>query len=304
MISYLIQAIVTLILGPIFIILALIFDPNVPDMYLIEIPPTHWLTKICIRLASSTHQSNALLTLSLLIACIVQLQNVAPLAVVSFIMALGSFQVIVGISGYIFSVPIMPPQLGHVGPKIVYLMASLVMMNTIFSMRKVPTSDALALEAIADFCTNQRDYSFTYADFDFWPPTKVKNLLFVAWSVSFGFLGIVCLICYLCWKRLLLVPTFLQSPYFTICRYFSLGPKKFLIILAFTLWSIIYVVGVVYFFINMEYQRQHLRKATGAAYQDNQWGFGQITTVLLWSPFVQELFCSILGMSIFPLVLP
>ncbi|KAH7233739.1 uncharacterized protein BKA55DRAFT_579881 [Fusarium redolens] len=77
-------------------------------------------------------------------------------------------------------------------------------------------------------------------------------------------------------------------PYEAVCRGLHVGPKR--------LGAVLIIAGVTALgatlvritFEAMLVQRQELRAASGNAYQDNEWGFGQVAAVLAWFPAVQD----------------
>ena len=296
MISYTVQAVLALLLGPILMIPVLAFDANFPESIY---PKTtmHWLTTIGFKLAASIHQANIFLAVSVMIATIIRLQKVAPLAEVRFLTHLTIFEFGVAmVSGY-SSLPMHTTISGYPLAPYLYMAVSWVFFFAILTMRSFPSSQSHALEAITLFCFMERDYPIPAVEFE--TPVDASLVGFVFLGTTAAFL-LVCALFLLMYIRfaphILKLYRFFRDWNFEFCNFIHITPSQS-VVLAYVISSAcVWVGGVLVTWRVMEYERRSLQRATGAAYQDNQWGFGQIMALMVWAPFVQELIYSILGM--------
>jgi hypothetical protein len=60
--------------------------------------------------------------------------------------------------------------------------------------------------------------------------------------------------------------------------------------------SLGFIVGTLVCFVQLQRMRDSMRSVTGAKFQDNQWGFGQVKAVLLWAPLLIQALYYGLGM--------
>ncbi|KAG9233399.1 hypothetical protein BJ875DRAFT_45376 [Amylocarpus encephaloides] len=54
------------------------------------------------------------------------------------------------------------------------------------------------------------------------------------------------------------------------------------------------LLGVIVLLVKMESRRDHMRSLTGQSFVDDEWGFGQVIAICLWTPFIFQAFYSIL----------
>src|SRR5262245_44456525 len=136
MVSYIIQGVVTMIFGPVLALLALIFDSNLLTASYFDVSETHWMTQICIDLAGSTHQANMILATAVMTASLIRLQQIAPLAEVSFITFLTVYEFLIAQASFWSYVPIYAATPARYGSLWFYMVACIAMFFAIVGMRK------------------------------------------------------------------------------------------------------------------------------------------------------------------------
>ena len=100
-ISYIIQGIATIILGPVLTCILLIVEARRPDaadsFFEFEAPP--WLAAL-IRLARRHHQANSVVGVSVRVASIIHISQVRPVAEVDFVSFVALYQLFVGLGSF------------------------------------------------------------------------------------------------------------------------------------------------------------------------------------------------------------
>ncbi|KAF4419070.1 hypothetical protein FACUT_11600 [Fusarium acutatum] len=126
-------------------------------------------------------------------------------------------------------------------------------------------------------------------------------LLLIAMVIAFiiaatAFAGLVFIFCGAIQVGIWVIRRLFTRPYEAACRALYVGPRR--------LGAVLIVAGVTALsatlvritFGAMLVQRQQLRAASGNAYQDNEWGFGQVAAVLTWIPMAQDTLLAVFGM--------
>src|SRR2546421_4304198 len=93
MISYCIQSVVTLIFGPLLALSVIIYDLDIT-----AIPDRRFRAlKLVAKMSQSTQQANILVALSVTIASLIRIKQLAPLAEIDFIKLLGPYQFVIAL---------------------------------------------------------------------------------------------------------------------------------------------------------------------------------------------------------------
>ena len=294
MISYILQGVSSLLFGPLLAVLSLYIGSDASSDSLLELPSKLWITESFVPVARSLHQTNIIIAFSVLVASIIRLGQVRPVAEVDFIKDLALYELwtaVICTSSY-FSI--------HESSKTrntvigLYAAVTFFLAIIISNSGYHPSSYGEALQAITAYCIRQDDWPVPTANLvvpyepktqESWLPFGIQAL-FVIFSPILGAVGLVA--GFIVMGILAYIGMLLAKPYLLLCRLLRLGPWRFVSVagaLALTAISGLYI-GL--WLNSLLAHRQELRLASGSAYQDNEWGFGQITALLAWIPVVQD----------------
>lgn len=307
MISYLIQALATFVFGPMLSTILVICDPDRFQPPYFRLSRQHWLAQIGVNLAGSIHRTNILIALSILLSATIRIQQVAPLAEVQFLDTLALYELYLAYSSMFLSLPISPTALKGWGSLAVYYFIILVLMFRMTFMRKFPNQNSTAMEEITRHCAIQKDYhlpdfiSTTRTEED--PQlrrlqTRLKVLVPIGMILLVGLVALKWLrrpILKL-YMRLSVPFKLLRNPfsslgrlYLELCSFIRIDKNLLLIVAACVTMSGVWMFFAISTAQTLQNQRILMQKLSGDAYQDNQWGFGQIMAVLVWAQFVEQL---------------
>ena len=101
MISYCIQGVVAFVLGPALALLAMFLDRNSNTDSYFETDSPKWLVKYLYSLARSQHQANLLIGLSVLVASVIRIHQLATLGELNYIFLLAMYEFIVTTTSFI-----------------------------------------------------------------------------------------------------------------------------------------------------------------------------------------------------------
>ena len=294
MISYILQGVSSLLFGPLLAVLSLYIGSDASSDSLLELPSKLWITESFVPVARSLHQTNIIIAFSVLVASIIRLGQVRPVAEVDFIKDLALYELwtaLICTSSYSLIHESSKTRNTVIG---LYTAVTWFVAVIISNSRSYPSSYGEALQAITTYCIRQDDWPVPTANLvvpdepktqESWLPAGIKALIVISSPV----LGVVALVTGLVLIVILAyIGMLLAKPYLLLCRLLRLGPWRFVSVagaLALTAISGFYV-GV--WLDSLLAHRQELRLASGSAYQDNEWGFGQITALLAWIPVAQD----------------
>jgi hypothetical protein len=304
MVSYAIQGAATMILGPILAFLILIFDETSSEDSFFGATPPGWLAAL-IRLASHHHRTNAVFGVSVMVASIIRISQLAPLAEVSFITMLSLYQFFMALASYTSMLVIfLSQEQSHGTWKLVftslYGIFLYISFFAILYMEKFPSSKSKVLEQITDCCVSGRGYPVPAVDFH--ELTPGFHIFF--WPIL---TGLIASTAFLLWrfheqiKRLgAVLAAVLEAVWLRFCRRIHVRPRRFAGITCIGFVVVYWGWCCITFFWILQTGRQDLRGASGSAYRDSEWGFGQVVAVLLWLPLFEEVIACGSGMYFIP----
>jgi hypothetical protein len=298
MISYCIQGVVAFVLGPALALLAMFLDRNSNTDSYFETDSPKWLVKYLYSLSQSQHQANILITLSVLMASVIRISQLTPLGELNYIFLLAIYKFIVITASFISYAIVQEPSRAKV--RVLTFVAVIVFalfMTAIFMRKKYPTSEEIILEQLRAFCVLERDYPMSEVDFE----SDSGSL--IIWGITYLllFVGIVTLTSLIWWnfiEKILNIYRFIYRQYSAFCRLIHVRPKRFAALSIGGSYTVMCIYLLTVLLIYMEEQRKELQRASGPAYQDAEWGFGQIAALVLWAPFVHESVLIAIGTSI------
>ncbi|KAK3331273.1 hypothetical protein B0H66DRAFT_546193 [Apodospora peruviana] len=327
MISYLIQGVMTTILGPVLASILLLRDArrlDLPDSTffgLHDVTMTaQWSPRLAavIELANRNHEANALLGVSVMVASAMRIaQHLAPMAELSFVRTLTSYQVYVGgvsliTTAFVFpsltssSTPTRVPAPGPLAPPRQLAFAShypLLPANILWAveyMSQIPSSQAHVLGEVTRACERARHYPRVKIESNIAGNMGVAMLAVMVGSAVIMALGLLAFIFFM--DQVIMLLTLVGMPLRTVmrlvrallkvwvalCRKLHVRPRRFAGFVLLSLVTGMMTMSFAVLLIVLEWERLLLQQATREAYQDSEWGFGQVVAILLWLPLAEE----------------
>ncbi|OIW26300.1 hypothetical protein CONLIGDRAFT_671902 [Coniochaeta ligniaria NRRL 30616] len=278
MISYTIQGVTSVLFGPLLGLISLYIGSSSNSDSFLGLPPNLWVTEYFGPVARNLHQANILTAFSVLVASRIRLQQVCPVAEVEFIQTLAIYEFCTAIICTVSYFPI------HESSRVrsitigLYAFGAFVMLILVSMMPDYyNSSNAAALEAITTYCVTQADWPVDFTT------VKLETIL-----VVIGFFPLPLM-------TLVVLPLHCRYSWLAEALELHIGPRRLGTILAAVALT---ELGCLYLWkwLNLLLTiRQRLQLASGQAYQDNEWGFGQISAVMTWIPVVQEVIFSTSG---------
>lgn len=322
MISYVLQGITSLLFGPLLWLTSLYVgsSDSEDDDTFFQTPEDLWVTEYFGPAATTIQQANILVAFSVFAASVVRLQDVTPLAEKTFLTSLSHYQLTAAIICTISYMTIHKRSSLKTFAVVIYMIAAFLMFLVVASPEKntFPAHQARVLQAITAFCIKDYDWPVTaipehQEEHHSRPPLDIDQLhpalrvlvlplLFVCGvvlSLVFKFVAgiIVEIILFILGMICLFIYRRLSQLYYALCQATHLSPMRFGGILLIALTGILSALLISMTLFELFRQRTQLQKATGGEYADNQWGFGQVMSVMAWVPVVQDILISIIGTS-------
>jgi hypothetical protein len=88
-----------------------------------------------------------------------------------------------------------------------------------------------------------------------------------------------------------------KNAFTKFCTFLRTTPRRLLTIVVVPIATAFWLFGSISLLWLLQVERSDLQLSTGSAYQDAEWGFGQVTVVLLWLPLIPEIAIEGYGMS-------
>ncbi|KAH6964872.1 hypothetical protein EDB82DRAFT_511148 [Fusarium venenatum] len=329
--SYAIQGISSLLFGPILGILAL-YASSDPDSDSFFALPSRlwWVSEAFAPVARSIQETNIIVAFSVLLATLIRVRQVCPVAERDFLQHLVGYEVLVSVICTLSYLPMHESSKLRKTVLCFYVLGTIIMVFIARDWTSLSAEPyASAYEAMTKYCVQQ--YDWPVPEISFIPPPTSSELAIpeeklvglrtmdVLLILTPMFLPILLQILLLILLPILLpiicvvfifaaaaavVPVFIiccaihvgiwvirrlfTCLYEAACRALHVGPRRLggvLIVAGVTALGAALVRSI---FGAMLVQRQELRAASGNAYQDNEWGFGQVSAILAWIPAAQE----------------
>jgi len=282
MISYIFQGVGVFLCGPVMAIAILVFriDLTAPS------PRRPGLHNLLAKIALSINQGALFVALSIMIACVIRIRQSPPLGELSFITWLCMYQSIVGIGACVPSLLLLDFDKHRVISFNCYLCLIAVFYFTIGMMGRFSTAQRRILKQFNTHCVKKSLALFPLGEADYGNVLSAKDvivlLLIAALCVLFG------------------VATFfykdqLMRVMSSIGRRFHTTPSHTVASLFVPPVAILWIFGCIYIGLSMYRSRNITRNLAGNSYQDEQWGFGQITILLLWGSVISDIILSVMG---------
>jgi len=314
MISYVIQGISTVLLGPVLASRFFIHDmrnPEGKDTFF-QLDPTAlqnlgpWATGI-VRMARRHHHNNSFITLSIYVALLVQLNTrYIPVAELDFIKSLELFQFTIWILSFLGTAYFVAPE-DSVGSRFSWRneMSGLHMLlaytiSAYISFIKIPPgAETLVLRELTRLCHLRKQYPNPDSAFrrtpNGWPGPAFHAVFWPSFTVVVLAMGA------LVWYFARAVRRFFRSVsqrWSVFCCRAGLRPRKFAGCLMLFPLLLLFSFTCVLQLVLLEWRRLYLQQVTGDAYRDSEWGFGQVLAVLVWLPLAEECFVVVWGKSL------
>jgi hypothetical protein len=234
------------------------------DTYFSYSPPV-WLT-VLIPLARHHHQANIILGVSVMIlASIIRLAQVAPLAEVSFIDLLAAYELFITTASFATMFYIFDQDengSGHLFFSSLYAAFLFSGFVAAISMKKFPSSKSQVLKVITDYCIWEKDYPVP--DVSLEDSNSTFEIIF--WPTYFGVMVVVCALLWYFRSALARFATWLENQFKCLCRWLNLRPRRTVAILAIFGMGGYWSVSCTLFLLMLQKRREALRQAVGSAY--------------------------------------
>jgi hypothetical protein len=232
-----------------------------------------------------------------MIACLVRLKQIATLGEVLFITSLASYQLVISFTSTTSYLVVQSLARVRLVVLAMYSMASFIMFFLIIFIADFPKADIRILQKITEFCVLERDYPFPVGIMQEESNTAKVDAKFhmIYWPSLFGSIVILAIMAIFFDTQIRRIVDRIRYYYVGFCTWAGVDPKRFftaLVIIAFTAFWLPFIALSM---LTFQMQRRRLQSVSGASYQDSQWGFGQITAILLWAPLAHDIGLAIIG---------
>lgn len=228
---------------------------------------------------------------SVVVASIIRVTQVAPVAELSFITELAVYEFLVVLASLVAMTVIFEAEDRGSSHRIFqYLYAAFITSGFIalMAMKKFPSSKSTVLKKITDYCVSERDYPFPAVEIDDGTKAAVDTFSVIFWP---SYIGGIILLSILAWylrDQLARLEVWMISQYQRFCQLIHVRPRRTAGIITTIFFGGYWGTACVFLYIFLQQTRQELQAAIGLAYQDSEWGFGQVAAVLVWLPLVEE----------------
>lgn len=309
MISYFVQGIVAITFGPVFGLVVLFFNLNRAESSYFAPPHWLWLYQIGTEIAWCAFQINFFLAVSIAISTMARFLQVVPVAEVIFLSSLAQYEHCVSVVGFCSAALFFKNFQGSLS---IYIVMYSVMVVCAFHMMKLPGDTSAILADITQYCATVRDYPspvllsdtamlVTYIEFAFAVAAafqcmlrerKVKVLRAACGARYSRFCSAAAFICVQIGGKVKVLRdacSLLRACYSRFCSAIRVY-SPLLHALAFCLSFLASTTLIFFDFLMLQSSRRKLQELSNGAYQEEQWGFGQVMAILAWVPFFQDFF--------------
>jgi len=279
MVSYIIQGIAVFFFGPVIAVAALVFRLDLSSQATRKPGFTTLLAKISLGI----NQGASFIALSICIACIIRIKQAPPMAEIFFIAWLGRFQLFVSI-GAVWASWLLY-RFDH--RRVISILGCFVLVYVMLciseSMSAFPTSQGRTFENFSHYCIKESRYLFAMDAKN--AKVKVFNLktrliLFILLIVPITFMA---------------THRFFQGAVSSLAVYFNTSPSRIMSFVFIPPYTVIWIYQCSEMAFNLYHLRREIKRFAGDLYQDEQWGFGQVTILLLWASVVNDIVLGIMG---------
>jgi len=266
MISYIIQGVSVILLGPVLAMVVLA----------VEADREHWFILTTKPLARSIYQTNMILALSAVTASVVRFRQAAPVGEVEFLVLLDVFEDVISVVCVVSYLLVERSSLKKWITICTYGIATSAMYIASVLVRISPTTQSQVIANITTSCVAEHQYPAPVLN----QPLNPRKQIAVYIVTIFGALS-----------------AFIYFGFtFGEQRIKRLFRKGYIIAALFIILGLAGLTASFTYLLNqMIYQRRELQKASSSTYQDNEWGFGQIIALMAWIPLALKLLLAIPG---------
>lgn len=306
MISYSFQGVVTILLGSVFTVFVLFFNPNRAESSYFANSTYHWLYQIGTEIAWCAFQINLFLAVSIAIATMARFRQVVPVAELVFLASLLQYESYVLVTGFYSSALLFESLQRYVAIYILMLFCPLFLME-------LPNDTSNRLADIIRSCATVRDYPNPEFLISYHVALLGWSMIIYGAGTTFMFLlgagnvnvprddcrarnsgfcsaaGFICVRIGSKVKLLRDACILLRPCYSRFCSAIRVC-SRWWGALTISFGTIVWTTMMVLSFIDLQSNRRKLQDLSNSAYQEEQWGFGQVMAILAWVPFFQDFF--------------
>lgn len=224
-------------------------------------PSLHRSFRQASRVAQHTIQTNNTLTWSIMIATAVRMRQDVPIAEQWFLARLVRYQMLLSFMTCAASIAILER---HVSSS-VHIVITYALLRCIRSAATLLEERREGLGSVGKYCAASREGVADDSDG------------FASSAFAIGF-----------WSTLSVI-VFSGFRHIGPLRAYLGGPSDGYVIALFVAYTLCSGGTLIVLLWDMQLHRRDLRSMAGVAYEDDEWGFGQVMAVLLWVPLLQTL---------------
>ena len=292
MASYLMEAVFTMTFGPLLACVFVYFDLEVSD-----IAPSHRMPNLLVNLSRTVHRCTTFLVLSVVIASVIRIQQVAPISELNFMKLLTRYQCVVSLGATISCIVVTGWHSRDSIALLVYNVILLAFYTAALSMTGFPSADAKVLEQLTVFCHDYRDWPIPVESFV--EEQEKDRLIGIFFSSSIGGVLLAALIIWQYHRHFRestqRIRDKVVNRFCSMCEWCHVRPRRVLIfsvVIGAVFW---WALALFFYIVILFDQRKELQDVLGSAYADADWGFGQVTAMLLWGPLLHDLVMETIG---------
>jgi len=279
MISYIFQGISVFLCGPFLVAAGVIFglDMSGDSQTTSRHPNLHiLLAKISLSIA----QGSIFVALSILIACVIRIRQEPPLAELTSISLLCVYQQFVSV-GVVFGFRVLYPyDPRRVRSLLVCFLFVFIFFVASATMDRFPTPQGRILNLFRIVCEEDSRQLFSWG---YLGSAVSLGKLVMMWCVASMILG-------LAWFLV-------KRAISWVARYFQTTRLQITAIVVFLPFTVVWVSYSFVLGLRLYNLRRETRSVAGDSYQDEEWGFGQVTILLLWGSVVNDIILAIAGIQ-------
>lgn len=289
------EAVFTMIFGPLLTCVFVCLDLKVSDT-----APSHRISNLFLNLSRSMHRCTIFLALSVVIASVIRTQQVAPISELSFMKYLGLYQFMVSLGAAVSYITVSGWQGRESIAMIAYNVIIFIFLTATWSMAGFPSSEAQVLEQLTIYCHDYQDWPLPVENFAEDQSKSQFGAIF--WSSYIGGVLVAALVWIYFEEWRLRVKDKLVNGFSSLCEWFHVKPHRVVIVSGVITGAVYWgwtCSSAIIFLLN---QREELQNVLGPAYADAEWGFGQVTAMLLWGPLIHDIVMETIGECRYPLM--
>ncbi|KAK0652796.1 hypothetical protein B0T16DRAFT_455143 [Cercophora newfieldiana] len=313
MVSYVLQGLASITFGPLLGFLS-VFIASEPDLdSYFALPKALWMTEYVLPTATSIHQTNLIIALSVLVSSVKRLQTTTPLAERALITGLVGYQMLAAVIGTASYAITHEQSRGRSFLVTIYMLTVGILYAFVTASKQAYfPARGYALGNITAVCTTDYGWPAVEINLAEMPLTMAQKIAKAqpkrykydenATAEFFGSIGLIILLIVIIICILAILQRFaeflgraLPGPYYAFCQFVGLKPRRVAGIAAVAVWTVLSAFLASLALVALFRLRDQHRQASRDRYADDEWGFGQVMAVMAWIPVFQDILEALIG---------